>query len=157
LRSQNLPFEVRTGTSEAKACGTDRPDFVLADSALFVGVFGEVKKPDVTLQEIAASTERDDQIGRYLTRTGVALVTNVRSFGLLACAPSHIRTPGTAVPPEHRELIGSVDLWANASGKGAKLNIDETAVEELIALITRSITDFAPIADPADQGPCPSG
>jgi len=41
LRSQNLPFEVRTGTSEAKTRGTDRPDFVLADSALFVGVFGE--------------------------------------------------------------------------------------------------------------------
>jgi hypothetical protein len=84
LRSQNLPFEVRTGTSEAKARGTDRPDFVLADSALFVGVFGEVKKPDVTLEEIAVSTERDDQIGRYLARTGVALTTNVRSFGLLA-------------------------------------------------------------------------
>ena len=150
LRSQNLPFEVRTGTSEAKAAGTDRPDFVLADSALFVGVFGEVKKPDVTLEEIAVSTERDDQIGRYLTRTGVALITNVRSFGLLACAPSYVRTPGTPVPPEQRELIGSVDLWASASGKGAKLHVDETAVEELIALVARSITDFAPIADPAD-------
>ena len=67
LRLQNLPFEVRTGTSEAKAGGTDRPDFVLADSALFVGVFGEVKKPGVTLEEIAVSTEREDQIGRYLT------------------------------------------------------------------------------------------
>jgi hypothetical protein len=150
LRFQNLPFEVRTGTSEAKAGGTDRPDFVLADSALFVGVFGEVKKPDVTLEEIVVSTERDDQIGRYLTRTGVALITNVRSFGLLACAPSHVRTPGTPVPPGQRELIGSVDLWASASGKGVKLHIDESAVEELIALITRSITDFAPIADPAD-------
>ena len=129
LRSQNLPFEVRTGTSEAKAGGTDRPDFILADFALFVGVFGEVKKPDATLGEIAASTERDDQIGRYLTRTGVALITNVGSFGLLACAPSYVRTPGTAVPPGQRELICSVDLWASASGKAPKLHIDDTTVE----------------------------
>jgi hypothetical protein len=42
---------------------SDRPDFVIADAALFVGVFGEIKKPD------AVSTERDDQIRRYLTPT----------------------------------------------------------------------------------------
>ena len=83
LRSQSLPFEVRTGTPEAKAGGTDKPDFVLADSALFVDLFGEVKKPGVTLEEIAVSTERDDQTGRYLTRTGVALIANVRSFAAL--------------------------------------------------------------------------
>ena len=150
LRSQNLPFEVRTGTSEAKAGGTDRPDFILADFALFVGVFGEVKKPGATLEEIAVSTDREDQIGRYLTRTGVALITNVGSFGLLACAPSYVRTPGTAVPPGQRELICSVDLWASASGKAPKLHIDDTTVGEFVALVTRSITDFAPIADPAD-------
>lgn len=150
LRSQNLPFEVRTGTSETKSRGTDRPDFVLADSALFVGVFGEVKKPEATLDDIAVSTERGDQIGRYLTRTGVALITNVRSFGLLCCAPSYVRIAGTPVPPDQRELIGSVDLWASASGKGGKLRVDESAIEEFVALVTRSITDFAPIADPAD-------
>lgn len=150
LRAQNLPFEVRTGTSEAKAQGTDRPDFILADAALFVGVFGEVKKPDTTLEDIAASTERDNQVGRYLARTGVVIVTNVRGFGLLACAPSYARTPGTPVPPDQRELIDSVDLWANTSGRGAKASIDKDALEKFIALIVRSITDFAPIADPAD-------
>ena len=65
LRMQDLPFEVRTGTSEERERGTDRPDFVLADAALFVGVFGEVKKSDVSIGEIAVSTDRDDQIGRY--------------------------------------------------------------------------------------------
>ncbi|MCY4591938.1 MAG: hypothetical protein OXE86_15540 [Alphaproteobacteria bacterium] len=45
LRAQNLPFEVRTGTSESKQAGTERPDFILADSGLFAGVFGEVKNP----------------------------------------------------------------------------------------------------------------
>ena len=44
LRTHDLPFEVRTGTSEEKEVGTDRPDFVLADATLFVGVFGEIKK-----------------------------------------------------------------------------------------------------------------
>ena len=150
LRAQNLPFEVRTGTSESKQAGTDRPDFILADSGLFVGVFGEVKKPDETLEDIAASTEGNDQIGRYLSRTGVVLVNNVRGFGLLACAPGYAREHGTPVPPDQRDLIATVDLWSNASGKGAKLHVDPQARADLVALVTRSVTDFAPIADPAD-------
>lgn len=150
LRAQNLPFEVRTGTSESRTRGSDRPDFVLADAALFVGVFGEVKKPDVVLDEIAASTERDDQIGRYLARTGVVLITNARAFGLLACAPAYLRAADTPVPPGERELIASIDLWAHASGKGHKLRVDPDAVEDLVNLVTRSVTDYAPIADPAD-------
>ncbi len=150
LRAQNLPFEVRTGTSEAKQAGTDRPDFVLADSGLFVGVFGEVKKPDETLEDIAVSVDQDDQIGRYLSRTGVVLVNNVRGFGLLACAPGYVREEGTPVPPNQRELIATVDLWSSASGKGAKLRVDAQARADLVALVTRSVTDFAPIAAPAD-------
>lgn len=131
LRAQNLPFEIRTGTSESKESGTDRPDFVLADSGLFVGVFGEIKKPDATLEDIAVSTERDDQIGRYLSRTGVVLVNNVRGFGLLACAPGYVREKGTPVPPDQRDLIATVDLWSNASGKGAKLHVDPQARSDL--------------------------
>lgn len=150
LRAHNLPFEVRTGTSESKESGTDRPDFILADSGLFVGVFGEIKTPDATLEDIAVSTERNDQIGRYLNRTGVVLVNNVRGFGLLACAPGYVREQGTPVPPNQRDLIATVDLWSNASGKGAKLHVDAQAQADLIALVTRSVTDFAPIADPAD-------
>ncbi len=150
LQQQHLPFEVRTGTSEAKAQGTDRPDFVLADTALFVGVFGEVKRPDTTLEEIASSTEREDHIGRYLARTGVVLITNVRGFGLLTCAPGYSRVPESPVPPEQRELIGSVELWGSTTGKAIKLRIDLQAVSELTALVERSVTDFAPIADPAD-------
>ena len=150
LRTHALPFEVRTGTSEEREGGTDRPDFVLADAALFVGVFGEVKKSDVSVPEIAGSTDRDNQIGRYLAHTGVVLVSNVRGFGLLTCAPSFDRSLGTPVPPEERDLIGEVDLWAQATGKGTRTRVDALAVEELAALVTRSVTDFAPIADPAD-------
>ena len=150
LRTHALPFEVRTGTSEEREGGTDRPDFVLTDAALFVGVFGEVKKSDVSIGEIADSTDRDNQIGRYLARTGVVLVSNVRGFGLLTCAPSFDRSLGTPVPPEERDLIGEVDLWAQATGKGTRTRVDAQAVEELAALVTRSVTDFAAIADPAD-------
>jgi hypothetical protein len=151
LRSQALPFEVRTGTSEARERGTDRPDFVLGDAGLFVGVFGEVKKPDETLEDIAASTERNSQVGRYLARTGVVLITNVQAFGLLTCAPGYERSPGTPVPPERRVLSAPVNLWAQAGGRGGgRARAGDTAVEEIVALVTRSVTDFAPIADPSD-------
>ena len=53
LKERRLPFEVRTGTSEAKVEGTDRPDFDLVDAALFFGVFGEVKLPNAALDDIA--------------------------------------------------------------------------------------------------------
>ena len=150
LRSQNLPFEVRTGTSEAKASGTDRPDFILADSGLSVGVFGEVKKSGEVLEELAVSTDQDDQIGRYLAHTGVVLLNNVRGFGLLTSTPGYLREAGTPVPPAQRDLIAAVDLWGNTSGKGVNLRVDTQASADLVALITRSVTDFAPIASPAD-------
>ncbi len=128
----------------------DRPDFILADSGLFVGVFGEIKTPDVTLEEFAISTERNDQIGRYLSRTGVVPVNNMRGFGLLACAPGYVREQGTPVPPDQRDIITTVDLWGNAPGKGVKPYADTQAQADLIALVACSVTDFAPIADPAD-------
>ncbi len=150
LKERRLPFEVRTGTSEAKAQGTDRPDFILADPSLFVGVFGEVKLPTVTLEGMARSTENNDQIGRYLSRTGVVLITNVRGFGLLVCAPACVRAAGTPVPPDKRAILGAVDLWGGVSSRGGRTQIDRETVSNLASLIERSITDFAPIADPAD-------
>jgi hypothetical protein len=51
LEHERLPFEVRIGTSERRADGTDLPDFVLGDAGLFVAVFGEVKLPDEELSE----------------------------------------------------------------------------------------------------------
>jgi hypothetical protein len=82
LKAERLPFEIITGTSEARARGRDMPDFVLGDSTLFVAVYGEVKRADTTLADLAASTENKDQIGRYLAQTGVVLLCNVRGFGL---------------------------------------------------------------------------
>ena len=39
------------------------------------GLRGEVKKSDVSVGEIAGSTDRDNQIGRYLAHTGVVLAS----------------------------------------------------------------------------------
>jgi hypothetical protein len=40
---------------------------------MFVGVFVETKRVDDDLKSIAVSTERNDQIGRYLAQTGFVL------------------------------------------------------------------------------------
>ncbi len=117
LKSERLPFDVITGTSESGARQRDMPDFVLGDSSLFVGVYGEVKRADTTLGDLAVSTEQNNQIGRYLSQTGVVLLCNVRGIGLLTCDPSFHREPGKPVPPTKRVLEKTVDLWSTVSGK----------------------------------------
>lgn len=144
LRSERLPFDVRTGTTQAKGM----PDFVLGDATSFVGVYGEVKKPDVTLDELAVSTEQNDQIGRYLAQTGVVLISNVRGFGLLTCRPGYQRDPATPVPPADRSLSEPVDLWNAAPGGKAPAN--EAEVRRLVDVVTVAVTDHAAIGEPAD-------
>jgi N-6 DNA Methylase len=150
LKEGRLPFEVRVNTSEAKGKSHDMPDFVLADDKMFVGVFGETKRADEALADIAVSIERNDQIGRYLAQTGVVLLCNVRGFGLLACKPGYARVTTTPVPPSRRSLIKTVDLWSVVAGTGPRAKVDEASLSELVEIIERSVTDYAPIADPAD-------
>jgi len=149
LRHENLPFDVRTGTSEKGASSPDLPDFVLGDGALFVGVYGEVKRAGTSLQDLAVSIEQKDQIGRYLAQTGVVILCNVRGFGLLVCEPGYVRDGLTPVPPEKRVLEKTVDLWS-ATTAGAKPKIDANAVTALVDIITRAVTDLARISAPAD-------
>jgi hypothetical protein len=143
LKSERLPFDVIMSTSESG----DMPDFVLGDSSLFVGVYGEVKRADTTLNNLAVSTEQNDQIGRYLSQTGVVLLCNVRGVGLLTCDPSFQREPGKPVPPNKRVLEKTIDLWSSVSGKQ---KVDPAAIEDLVAIITRAVTDLARIGSPAD-------
>jgi hypothetical protein len=148
LKSERLPFDVITGTSEGGGeRGRDMPDFVLGDSSLFVGVYGEVKRADTTLVELAVSTEQNDQIGRYLLQTGVVLLCNVRGIGLLKCDPSFKRETGKPIPPKKRVLEKTVDLWSAVSGKQ---KVEPAAIEDLVSIITRAVTDLARIASPAD-------
>jgi hypothetical protein len=146
LKESGLPFEIRTSTSETKGM----PDFVLGDGAMFVGVYGEVKRENIALEDLAISTEQNDQIGRYLSRTGVVLLSNVRGFGLLACRTGYDRNPDKAVGPADRELLKTIDIWSAVSGGAIHSKIDQSAINDLVEIVERSVTDFAPIADPAD-------
>ncbi|MGP0092311.1 MAG: type ISP restriction/modification enzyme [Xanthobacteraceae bacterium] len=150
LKEERLPFDVITGTSEGRARRRDMPDFVLGDSSLFVGVYGEVKRADTSLAELAVSTEQNNQVGRYLSQTGVVLLCNVRGIGLLSCEPSFTREAGKPVPPKKRVLEKTVDLWSAVSGSGAKHKVDASAIEDLVSIVTRAVTDLARIGSPAD-------
>jgi hypothetical protein len=150
LKSERLPFDVITGTSEARARSRDMPDFVLGDSTSFVAVYGEVKRAGTTLSDLAVSTENNDQIGRYLAQTGVVLLCNVRGFGLLTCEPSYRRDPTQTVPPKSRRMETTVDLWSAMSGSKTKPKIDASVVADLVAMLTRAVTDLARIAAPSD-------
>src|SRR6266849_3478370 len=59
LKSERLPFDVITGTSEGGGRRRDMPDFVLGDSSLFVGVYGEVKRTNTSLAGLAVSIEQN--------------------------------------------------------------------------------------------------
>ena len=113
LSDRVLPFRVVTGTSELRAKGVDRPDVALYETGDFAAVLGEVKTPDRSIKDMAVSTDRKDQIGRYLAQTGVVLLCNVRTFGLLACKAGYVRKSGTPVPPGSRELRQAVgpQMW----------------------------------------------
>lgn len=148
LAAERLPFDVRTGTFEAPAAGRDMPDFVLGDASLFVGVYGEVKRANAALADLARSTEQNDQIGRYLAQTGVVLLCNVRGFGLLTCDPAYVRGSAALVPPARRVLEKSVDLWSAVSAGGRK--VDPGAIGALADIVTRAVADLARIASPAD-------
>jgi hypothetical protein len=148
LKSLGLTAEVRTSTTERRAGGgIDLPDVALYDGpGDFILVSGEVKLPEAELHELAASTERKDQIGRYLARTRAVLLCNVRGFGLLTVDPDF--TGQGPVPPEHRRLEQVVELWPSASELRRGRPVDAEKVEALAELVEVAVTRFAPIAEP---------
>lgn len=148
LRARRLPFEVRVNTSQRRgAGGTDLPDLALYDGAGdFVVVFGEVKLPNVEIADLAASTDRGNQIGRYLSQTGVVLLTDIRSFGLVSIDDSSVAEG--PVPPEHRQLLETVDLWPSISSLARGRPPDLEQALALADLLETAVTEFAPIAEP---------
>ncbi|HVF59085.1 MAG TPA: N-6 DNA methylase [Thermoanaerobaculia bacterium] len=147
LDARRLPFDVRTNTSQRRSAGgTDLPDLALYDGGDYVSVYGEVKTPGVEVDDLARSAEQDDQIGRYLGRTGVVLLTNVRAFGLLAVDPTY-REEGP-VPPDRRRLLAAVELWPSATAMVRGRAPDLGAALALAELVETAVTEFAPIAEP---------
>jgi hypothetical protein len=148
LQSRQLPFDVRVNTSQRRSAGgTDLPDLAFYDGAGdFVVLFGEVKTPAVEIAELAASTERNDQIGRYLARTGVALLANVRALGLLTVDPA-FKGEGP-VPPGHRRLLETVDIWPSATALVRARPPDLEVAPAVAELVEAAVTEFASIAEP---------
>lgn len=148
LDELELPTNVRTGTSENRSgSGTDRPDVALYDGeGDFAVVCGEVKLLDQTLEEMATSTARNNQIGRYLAQTGVVLLSNIRGFGLLV--PDGDWDSAEPVPPDRRHLINRAQLWSNAQVARDGEEIRSNAQAELKELLEHAVTSFAPIAEP---------
>ena len=109
LSVEDLPFDVRVNTSEEKPDGgINLPDVALYDAGgQFLVVCGEVKLPDTELEELAMSTDRNDQIGRYLASTRAVLLSNVRAFGLLTVKPDW---DGSGPVPPRRRGVSSKSL-----------------------------------------------
>ncbi len=148
LARENLPFEVRTSTSESRSGGGhDQPDLALYDGdGDYLVVCGEVKLPSQEIEDIALSEDRNDQIGRYLGQTGVVLISNVRGFGLLTIRRGSLR--GITVPPADRVLEHLVELWPSTSAMEQGRRIPPNAIEELYLLVETAVTRYAPIAEP---------
>ena len=148
LRHLGLPEDVRVNTSERRlGGGSDLPDIALYDGGGdFAIVCGEVKTPPIAIADMATSTDRNDQIGRYLAQTGAVLLSNVRSIGLLVSKPGFGKDG--PVPPTQRELLDVVDLWPSLSAFSSGESIDIRSGEHLIHLIEEAVTAFAPIAEP---------
>ena len=144
-----LPFEVRTSTSERRdRGGADRPDVALYDEGDVPVVYGEVKLPSIALEDLAQSMERGDQIGRYLARTGVVILSNIRAFGLLTCKPGMTRDLDSPVPPSARDLRAVVEFWASDSELRRGASVADEALSQLAALLEQAVTEYAPIASP---------
>jgi len=149
LRSRDLPFDVRTGTSEARdGGGTDLPDIALYDgSGDFIVVGGEVKLPDADLQDLARTTARNNQVGRYLSSTRAVIVSNVRGFALVTVAPDWNR-PGP-IPPEARRIEMAVEFWPSATAMRRGDAVPPEAFEAFSDIVEAAATRYAPIAEPA--------
>ncbi len=148
LTVEDLPFDVRVNTSEEKLGGSKNlPDIAFYDTGgLFLTVCGEVKLPDMELEELAMSTDGNDQIGRYLAVTRAVLLSNVRAFGLLTVKPDW--DGSGPVPPESRRIEQVVDLWPSAAALKQKEPIDAASLSAFAKLVEIAVTRYAPIAEP---------
>ena len=147
LQRLKLPFEARVATRETRHTGgADRPDLALYDGAGDYAVaLIEVKLPPEDLQGIALSTDGGDQIGRYLSRTGIVIVSNVRAFALVTTRRSEAIGP---VPPEEREITAAVHFWTSPEALRQGLAPDLSGLSSALELVEDAVTRFAPIAEP---------
>lgn len=148
LSAGDLPFDVRINTSEEKSGGgINLPDVALYDSdGKFLVVCGEVKLPTMELDQLAASTENKNQIGRYLAATRAVLISNVRGFALVTTDPNCMGSD--PVPPASRRVEHVVEFWPSVSAAKEGKAISAAVLDDFADLIETAVTRFAPIAEP---------
>jgi hypothetical protein len=148
LAKRGLGFDVRVNTSEKReGGGTDMPDVAIYDgSGQFPVLCGEVKLPSAEISAMAQSTAQGDQVGRYLARSNVLLLTNVRAFGLLTIAAGWAGQG--PVPPSQRRLEQVVSLWPSEAELKDGHPADPTAVTQLGDLVQAALTRYASITEP---------
>jgi hypothetical protein len=75
LKGERLPFDVITGTSEGAGRRRDMPDFVLGDSSLFVGVYGEVNttEPRSCTWRLTSSVPKTGHVSDALRGSGTVI------------------------------------------------------------------------------------
>jgi Type ISP C-terminal specificity domain/N-6 DNA Methylase len=108
-----------------------------------------VKTPKVRVEDLATSTDRNDQLGRYLAQTGAVILSTVRSFGLLAVKPGAKRTVGKPIRVEDRELLAVVHLWETEKAFRERKPVLPSRIAALADLVEQAVVEFSPIADPA--------
>lgn len=149
LAAREMPFSIRTQTSQERSgaiAGVDQPDLAFYDGDDdFVTLFGEVKLPDIDLSTLSGSTERKNQVGRYLKQTRAVLLCNVRGFALLTASAAW--DGHGAVDPADRELIDQVLLWPSLAAFRSGQPITPGQAERLADLVEDAVTRFAPIAE----------
>jgi len=150
LLSRGLALDVRANIKQHGGAGKgmDRPDIAIYDDADAPVVLGEVKTPSADIDDLSLSTERNDQVGRYLARSNVVLLCNVGCVGLLTRKAGAITLAGTPVPPGERHLERVVELWPSLVAMKAGKAIANSTLAALADLLERSITDFAVLREP---------
>jgi hypothetical protein len=111
----------------------------------FLVVCGEVKLPSASVEELAVSTERESQIGRYLAQTKAVLITNVRGYALVTVR-SDWKGSGP-VPPEARRIEHVVELAPSVAELKQRRPIPSQALIAFAELIETAATRYAPIAE----------
>jgi hypothetical protein len=109
-------------------------------------VAGEIKTPQPELSFLANSTERNDQIGRYLALTRVVILCNVRGFGLLTIGSAY-DTAGR-FSPENRVLTQICELWTSRESMLRGDPVPEDSFQRLSALVDDALSDLVTLGSP---------
>ena len=147
LKERNLPGDVRVNTKERReGGGLDRPDLAVYDGGGdFILVGCEAKLPGQDLLELATSDGGNSQVGRYLAKSKVVILTNVWGY-VLVTAPAW--SGAGAVPVDNRVVGQVVDLWSSAAAMKQGQPPNDQALVALADLVEEAVTAFAAIAEP---------